>query len=87
MTNTNEQLYLNINYNHNSNQFEYDVDNYTWNDPVPCGFKPYFKTSNKYELKIWLDLNGLRLHKRIIIQYSKYNLCSSSLRSYSLIRK
>ena len=87
MTNTNEQLYLNINYNNNSNQFEYDVDNYTWNDPVPCGFKPYFKTSNKYELKIWLDLNGLRLHKRIILQYSKYNLCSSSLRSYSLIRK
>ena len=87
MINPNQQLYLNINYNHNSNQFEYDVDNYTWNDPVPCGFKPYFKTSNKYELKIWLDLNGLRLHKRIIIQYSKYNLCSSSLRSYSLIRK
>ena len=83
MTNLNQQLYLNINYNHNSNQFEYDVDIYKF----PCGLKPYFKTSDKYELKIWLDLNGLRLHERIILQYSKYNLCSSSLRSYSLIRK
>ena len=87
MTNTNEQLYLNINYNHNSNQFEYDVDNYTCNHPIPCDLKKNKKTSNKYKMKIWLDLNGLRLHKRIILQYSKYNLCSSSLRSYSLIRK
>ena len=82
MTNLNQQLYLNINYNHNSNQFEYDVDNYKWNDPVPYGLKPYLKTSNKYELKIWLDLNGLRLHKRIIIP--GYQI---SLRSYSLIKK
>ena len=82
MTNLNQELYLNINYNHNSNQFEYDVDIYKWNDPVPCGLKPYFKTCNKYELKIWLDLNGIKLHKRIIIQGSHF-----SLRSYSLIKK
>ena len=82
MTNTNEQLYLNINYNHNSNQFEYDVDNYTWNDPITCDHKPYFKTSDKYKLKIWLDLNGIKLYKRIIIPDSHF-----SLRSYSLIKK
>ena len=87
MTNTNQQLYLNIKYNYHSNSFEYDIDNCTWTGLISYDHKPYFKTSNKYELKIWLDLNGLRLHKRIIIQYSKYNLCSSSLRSYSLIRK
>ena len=67
MTNSNQQLYLNIYYNHNSNQFEYDVDNYTWSDLIQYNHKPYFKPSNKYELKIWLDLNGLKLHKRIII--------------------
>lgn len=86
MTNLNQELYLNINYNHNSNKFEYDVDNYKWNDPIPYGLKPYFKTCNKYELKIWLDLNGLKLNKRIKLLYSHYN-SYSSLRSYSLIKK
>lgn len=86
MTNLNQQLYLNIYYNHNSNQFEYDVDNYKWSDPVPCDLKRYFKTSNKYELKIWLDLNGLKLHKRIKLLYPHYN-SYSYLRSYSLIKK
>ena len=78
----NEQLYLNIRYNHNSNQFEYDIDNYTWSEPIPCGLKPYFKTYDKYKLKIWLDLNGLKLHKRIIMPH-----LPSHPRSYSLIRK
>lgn len=82
MTNTNQQLYLNINYNYHSNYFEYDIDNYTWSDPVPYNHKPYFKTSDKYKLKIWLDLNGIKLHKRIIIRGSRF-----SLRSYSLIKK
>ena len=82
MINPNQQLYLNINYNYNSNQFEYDIDNYTWSDLITCDHKPYFKTSNKYELKIWLDLNGLKLHKRIILPGSHF-----SLRSYSLIKK
>ena len=82
MTNTNQQLYLNINYHHNSNQFEYDVDNYKWNDPVPYNHKPYFKTSDKYKLKIWLDLNGIKLHKRIILPH----LLSPS-RTYYLIEK
>ena len=82
MTNLNQQLYLNINYNYHSNYFEYDIDNYKWTDYISYGHKPYFKTRDKYELKIWLDLNGLRLHKRIIIP--GYQI---SLRSYSLIRK
>lgn len=86
MINMNEQLYLNINYNHNSNYFEYDIDKYKWNDPIPYCLKPYFKTCNKYELKIWLDLNGLKLNKRIKLLYSHYN-SYSYLRSYSLIKK
>lgn len=86
MTNLNQQLYLNIYYIHNSNQFEYYVDNYTWYDLIQYNHKPYFKPSNKYELKIWLDLNGLKLHKRIKLLYSYYN-SYSYLRSYSLIKK
>ena len=86
MTNTNQELYLNINYNHNSNKFEYDIDNCTWTEPVPYNHKPYFKTTDKYKLKIYLDLNGIKLHKRIILQYPHYN-SYSYLRSYSLIKK
>lgn len=82
MTNTNQQLYLNINYNYNSNKFEYDVDNYTWSDYISYKHKLYFKTSDKCKLKIWLDLNGLKLHKRIILPH----LLSPS-RTYSLIEK
>ena len=83
MNNNNQQLYLNIRYNLPSKQFEYDVDNYTWFDPVPYDHKPYLRTSDKYKLKIWLDLNGLKLHNnRNIVHDSLF-----SLRSYSLIKK
>ena len=78
----NQQLYLNICYNYHSHQFQYDVDNYTWSDPVPDNCSPYFQSSNKYKLKIWLDLNGLKLHKRIILP-----ILNLELRSYSLIKK
>lgn len=80
----NEQLYLNISYNYHSPKFEYDVDKYKWSDPIPFNCRPYFQTSDKYKLKIWLDLNDLKLHKRIIISDLNFDL---RLRSYSLIKK
>ena len=86
MINPNKQLYLNICYKSNSHQFEYNIDNSTWFDPVKYNHKPYFKTSNKYELKIWLDLNGFKLHKRIILSDLNFDL-NFYLRSYSLIEK
>ena len=86
MINQNKQLYLNICYKPNSNQFEYNIDNSTWFDPVAYNHKPYFKTSNKYELKIWLDLNGIKLHERIILSDLNFGL-NFYLRSYSLIKK
>lgn len=83
MTDLNKQLYLNISYNYHMHSFEYDVDKYKCYDPVPSNYyKPYFKTSDKYKLKIWLDLNGLKLHKRIIFPHLHFNL-----RTYSLIKK
>lgn len=81
MTNQNEHLYLNICYNYFRHSFEYDVDKYKWCDPIPynyCG--PYFQTSDRYKLKIWLDLNGLKLHKRIILPHLHS-------KTYSLIKK